>query len=89
MYNRTPEKAQELVSLGATLAPTPRQVAQQCDITFSMVSDPAAAREVALGEYGVVTGLSSGKGTHDAAAHVGLRRPLPPLPPLPPDREIV
>ena len=36
------------------------EVARQSDVTIGMLADPAAALEVALGENGVVAGLSSG-----------------------------
>lgn len=37
------------------------EVARQSDITIGMLADPAAALDVALGENGVVAGLSSGR----------------------------
>ena len=67
VYNRTPDKCHDLVALGATLAPSARDVAAQSDVVFAMVSDPDAAREVALGEVGVVAGLTAGKGYVDVS----------------------
>jgi 3-hydroxyisobutyrate dehydrogenase-like beta-hydroxyacid dehydrogenase len=56
-YNRSPEKARELVEAGLRLVPTPRAAAEAGDVVFSMVTDNAALRAVALGEDGIVAGL--------------------------------
>lgn len=65
VYNRSPEKARSLVDRGATLAATPRQVASQCDIVFTMVGYPSDVRQVILGgggtdATGVIAGLRPG-----------------------------
>ena len=60
-YNRTPDKAGELVRAGLGLLGTPRAVAEASDAVFSMVTDDAALRAVALGADGVVAGLAPGK----------------------------
>jgi 3-hydroxyisobutyrate dehydrogenase-like beta-hydroxyacid dehydrogenase len=60
-YNRTPAKAEALVSAGMQLCATPREVAQNADITFSMVSDTAALAAITDGPHGVLAGLSAGK----------------------------
>jgi 3-hydroxyisobutyrate dehydrogenase-like beta-hydroxyacid dehydrogenase len=59
-YNRTPQKAADLVKAGMTVAPSPRAVAEVSDAVFSMVTDDAALRAVALGPDGVVAGLRPG-----------------------------
>lgn len=59
-YNRTPAKARALVDLGLRLLPTPREVAQASEAVFTMVTDNAALRAVALGPDGVVAGLGRG-----------------------------
>jgi hypothetical protein len=46
---------------------TPKEVAQRCDITFAMLSDPPAALEVATGPTGVAAGMSAGKGYVDVS----------------------
>jgi 3-hydroxyisobutyrate dehydrogenase-like beta-hydroxyacid dehydrogenase len=56
-YNRTPEKARALVAAGLRLERTPRAVAEATDTVFSMITDDAALRAVALGPDGVVAGL--------------------------------
>src|SRR6266511_2356800 len=64
-WNRSPEKAVELATMGATLVETPQAVVQACPITFAMLADPAAAEAVCFGKYGVLDGLSTGKGYVD------------------------
>jgi 3-hydroxyisobutyrate dehydrogenase-like beta-hydroxyacid dehydrogenase len=56
-YNRTVEKAKPLADAGMRLAGSPRAVAETADVVFSMVTDNAALRAVALGPDGIVTGL--------------------------------
>jgi 3-hydroxyisobutyrate dehydrogenase-like beta-hydroxyacid dehydrogenase len=56
-YNRTSDKARSLVAAGLQLVPTPRAAAEAAEVVFSMVTDNAALRAVALGERGIVAGL--------------------------------
>jgi 3-hydroxyisobutyrate dehydrogenase-like beta-hydroxyacid dehydrogenase len=49
VWNRTPSRAQELVSAGATLAKTPREVATASEILITIVSDPPALESVLWG----------------------------------------
>ena len=65
IWNRTTEKCAELAALGASVAATPRQVMEGCDITFAMLADPAAAEEVCFGSDGVAAGVTPGKGYID------------------------
>lgn len=60
-YNRTPEKATALVEAGMRLCASPREVAQNADITFSMVSDTNALISITDGPNGILAGLSPGK----------------------------
>jgi 3-hydroxyisobutyrate dehydrogenase-like beta-hydroxyacid dehydrogenase len=60
-YNRTRSRAQWLVDRGMRLAASPREVAGASEITFSMVSDPAALREVTEGTDGALAGLGPGQ----------------------------
>lgn len=57
---RTKAKAQPLLDQGATWADTPRQVAEQSDVVFSMVGFPADVREVLLGTDGALAGGKPG-----------------------------
>src|SRR5262249_34506326 len=59
-YNRTSAKARALEAAGMKLAPTPRLAAEGAVVVFSMVTDDAALRAVALGPDGIVAGLARG-----------------------------
>ena len=59
-WNRTKEKAAPLVQIGMVWADTPREAARQSEVVFSIVTDSAAVRSLALGENGVITGLAKG-----------------------------
>jgi 3-hydroxyisobutyrate dehydrogenase len=63
VFNRSAEKEQPLVQRGATLAQSPRSVAEQCDIVFTIVGYPADVRQVILGS-----------GSTDSAVIGGLRK---------------
>ncbi len=60
-YNRTKSKAQWLINAGMKWADSPRAVAQASEIVFSMVTNTAALHAIALGEEGILAGLSAGK----------------------------
>ena len=59
-WNRSRDKATPLMAAGMAWADSPRAVAEQCEIVFSIVTDGAAVRGVALGENGVLAGLRPG-----------------------------
>ena len=59
-WNRTREKAEPLIVAGMRWADSPRAVARQSEIVFSILTDAAAVRSIALGENGVVAGLKPG-----------------------------
>jgi len=59
-WNRSPDKAKPLVEAGMRLAATPRAVAETAEIVFSIVTDAAAVRAVALGVDGIMAGLRPG-----------------------------
>ncbi len=61
-YNRTPAKAETLVSLGMRLAATPREVAERSDVTFSMVTNTKALAAITEGPDGILAGLGAGQG---------------------------
>lgn len=48
IWNRTATKCRKFVEAGAQQAPTPSDVVDAADITFSCVSDPLAVKEVNL-----------------------------------------
>jgi 3-hydroxyisobutyrate dehydrogenase-like beta-hydroxyacid dehydrogenase len=57
-WNRTKEKAQSLIETGMRWATSPREVASQSEVVFSIVTDAAAVRDVALGPNSIIGGLS-------------------------------
>ena len=59
-WNRSKQKAEPLIAAGMRLAPTPRAVAAASDVVFSIVTDAAAVRAVALGGDGIISGLKKG-----------------------------
>ena len=65
VWNRTAARCAPLVALGARQADTPREVAATCDVTFAMLSDPAAALAVLEGPDGVLGGIGQGRGYVD------------------------
>ena len=59
-YNRTVDKARALEPSGLKVATTPREAAEGATAVFSMVTDDAALRAVALGPDGMLAGLGGG-----------------------------
>ncbi len=60
LFSRTRAKAEPLLARGATWADSPRAVAEQSDVVFSIVGFPADVREVLLGEQGALAGCREG-----------------------------
>ena len=60
-YNRTRSKAEWLVQAGMRWAASPRSVAADSDVVFSMVTNTEALRSIVTGEDGILAGLSAGK----------------------------
>ncbi|KAG9349835.1 hypothetical protein JZ751_026188 [Albula glossodonta] len=61
VWNRTAEKCDLFIQEGARLGRTPAEVVSICDITFSCVSDPKAAKDLVFGPSGVLQGIQPGK----------------------------
>ena len=59
-WNRSRDKAEPLIKAGMHFAATPRAAATAADIVFSIVTDAAAVRSVAVGEDGIAAGLKPG-----------------------------
>ena len=59
-WNRTKGRARPLIDAGMQWAASPRAVAEQSEIVFSIVTDGVAVQEIALGEDGVLGGLPAG-----------------------------
>ncbi|QDV68450.1 2-hydroxy-3-oxopropionate reductase [Rosistilla carotiformis] len=60
VYNRSPEKASDLVAKGARLVDSPKEVAQQSDLIFTIVGFPSDVRQVTLGPEGTLANASPG-----------------------------
>lgn len=60
VYNRTKEKAKDLIDLGAIWCSNPREVAEKSDIVFTIVGFPNDVEEVYLGEDGILKSIKSG-----------------------------
>lgn len=60
VYNRSRTKAEGLVSQGAAWAETPRKLAEQSDVIFSIVGYPRDVRDVILGPEGALAGCRAG-----------------------------
>lgn len=56
-WNRNRDKAETLIKAGMRWAGSPREVASRSEIVFSIVTDAAAVRFVALGSDGIIAGL--------------------------------
>ena len=59
-WNRTRAKAEPLIKLGMHWADSPRDLARESEIVFSIVTDATAVTSVALGASGVIAGLGKG-----------------------------
>jgi 3-hydroxyisobutyrate dehydrogenase-like beta-hydroxyacid dehydrogenase len=59
-WNRSRDKAATLLEAGMLWADTPREVAEQSEIVFSIVTDSVAVKSVALGKDGIIAGLRKG-----------------------------
>ncbi len=60
VYNRTQSKAEPLLAKGAAWAGSPKEVAEQSDVVFTIVGFPRDVREVILGESGALAGSGEG-----------------------------
>lgn len=60
VYNRSRERAAELVKQGVRLAPTPRDAAEDADVIVAMLADDDASHEMWLGEAGALHGAKLG-----------------------------
>lgn len=55
VYNRTKDKATELLEKGAIWSETPKDIAQKADVIFTIVGFPEDVKEVYLGENGLIS----------------------------------
>jgi len=61
IWNRSPEKAQHLVGLGAHLMPSPAKVVEATEIILTVLTDAAAIDAVYSGPNGILSARPSGK----------------------------
>ncbi|MCS7051003.1 MAG: NAD(P)-dependent oxidoreductase, partial [Thermomicrobium sp.] len=71
VWNRTPERVDELVARGAERAATPFEAAQ-VGVVFSMLADDAATEAVVGGPHGILAGLPR-EGIHVASSTLSVR----------------
>lgn len=60
VYDRMPDRVEQAVLAGATRADSIQEVAQRCDVLFSMVYDDLAFERVVTGVDGVLAGIRPG-----------------------------
>jgi 3-hydroxyisobutyrate dehydrogenase len=61
VYNRTKEKENSLIEMGAVSATTPEELTKHSEIIFTMVSDDEAVKEIFNGEHGILSQSHEGK----------------------------
>ncbi|NSL85929.1 NAD(P)-dependent oxidoreductase [Chitinophaga sp. Mgbs1] len=69
VYNRTAAKAQGLIAQGAIVCTSVQELAAQCDVVFSIVSDDAALNHITQGPDGIAAHLKPG-GIHIAMSTI-------------------
>jgi 3-hydroxyisobutyrate dehydrogenase-like beta-hydroxyacid dehydrogenase len=67
VWNRSRNKADDLVRAGAEFASSPREVALLADVLITIVSDPPALEEVLWGTTGALAGLRAGSTLIDSS----------------------
>ncbi len=60
VYNRTPEKAREVIDAGGAPKASPREVAETSDVIITIVTDTPDVEDVLFGEDGVAQGAREG-----------------------------
>ncbi|VVC42540.1 3-hydroxyisobutyrate dehydrogenase-related,3-hydroxyisobutyrate dehydrogenase, NAD-binding domain,6- [Cinara cedri] len=61
LWNRSKEKCKQFEDLGAICALTPSDVVSRSDIIFSCVSNPKVAKDLVLGNGGILAEIKKGK----------------------------
>lgn len=60
VYNRTKQKAEDVLAMGAQWGETPKETAKHSDVLITMLTNPQAVESVALGEDGFLKHLPKG-----------------------------
>ena len=69
VWNRSKEPCERAAALGASVLPSPKDVALSSDVTFVMMSTPKVARLVyTKSDTGLLAGVTKGKGVVDCAS---------------------
>ncbi len=71
IWNRTPERAREVVEAGARLAGSIATAVEASDVVISSLADDDAVREVALGPDGVRAALDAERGARGPGSPTG------------------
>jgi 3-hydroxyisobutyrate dehydrogenase len=61
VYNRSHERAEEVLKAGAVWAGSPKETVQHSDMTFTMVSDATAVEALLTGDGGILAAPLTGK----------------------------
>lgn len=77
VYARNTSKSHSLQSQGAQLSNSPLELAQYCDVVFTMVGHPPDVRQIVLEKDGVLSGLNPDCTTVDmTSSHPALAREI-------------
>ncbi|HEV2192396.1 MAG TPA: NAD(P)-dependent oxidoreductase [Nitrosopumilaceae archaeon] len=60
VYNRTRDKTESLKNLGAIVANTPKDLAQECELVITIVKDADAVESVSFDKNGIIYGKHDG-----------------------------
>ena len=60
VWNRTRERAEPLVAKGASLAASPRELAERSDVVVACVADPRAVERLVFADDGLIAGVRPG-----------------------------
>src|SRR5438132_5703358 len=60
VYNRTRDKTEYLKNLGAIVANTPQEIAQECELVITIVKDSDAVESVSFDKNGIIYGKHDG-----------------------------
>jgi len=71
VYNRTIEKTAPLVAAGAVACQTVAELAKNCDVIFSIVSDDNALKSISVGDLGMIRHFKKG------GIHISMSTVLP------------
>ena len=63
------EAAEPHLKAGATWAETPREIGEQAEVVFTSLPGPPEVEEVALGERGLIKGMTEGKAYFDLSTN--------------------